>query len=419
MALAPSQLHTAPGHRGQVTRWLTVVDTSGRPCLQRVVERPGANSAVVHYKVLSDRAVLRKVVRIRELPDPDDVRRVVREHVPLESFILTLDPASCPKCRQPSCVHLRHAVEALVFLRERQEDRAPVALWPIDILPGTEEAHSVEGRPGNQCYDGGWEPGGIGWFDDQNQPQARIKIPWATDAPPVAGPIRPLSRFLRDVAGDDTDGATAVLAPIAERALSHTVTYLPRLAGGWDDMFQHGMTVALPEARALSPTPGESLDDFAVRLERRVATAVRHRLIDLIRRQDAADRNTASVSIEEVREHRDEAVGSEVDPFKLVFQPHLSARRDARARGIALAVYRQSTGLARRIIRRAYLTAFVGRRTSGTLELCEHPGYPAASQALATGWATGLAQAMAGALIPVYDRPRAKRRARRSPTGAT
>ena len=99
MALAPSQLHTAPGHRGQVTRWLTVADGQGRLCLQRVVTRPGANSAVVQYKVLSDRAVLRKVVQIRELPDPDDARRVVREHVPLERFILTLDPASCPKCR--------------------------------------------------------------------------------------------------------------------------------------------------------------------------------------------------------------------------------------------------------------------------------------------------------------------------------
>jgi hypothetical protein len=382
------------------------------------VARPGANSAVVHYKVLSDRAVLRKVVRIRELPDPDDVRRVVREHVPLESFILTLDPAACPKCRQLSCVHLRHAVEALAFLREPQKDRPPVALWPIDILPGTEEAHAVEGRSEDQPYDGGWEPRGIGWFDDRSQPQARIKILWATDAPAVTSPTPPLSRFLRDVAGDDTGGAAAVLAPIAERTLSHTVTYLPRLAGGWDDLFQHGMAVALPEARALSPTPEESLDDFAVRLESRVAMAVRHRLIDLIRRQDAADRNTASVSIEEVRERGIEAAGTEVDPFDLVFQPHLSARRDARARAIALAVYRQSTGLARRIIRRAYLAAFIGRRTPGTLELRAHPGYPAASQALATAWAGGLAQSMAGSLTPVYDRPHARRRARRSQASA-
>jgi hypothetical protein len=401
-----------------VTRWLTVADAQGRLCLQRIVKRPGANSAVVHYKVLSDRAVLRKVVRIRELPDPDDVRRVVREQVPLESFILTLDPATCPKCRQRSCVHLRHAVEALALLREREEDRIPVALWPVDILPGTEEAHAVEDRSEDQPYDGGWEPGGIGWFDDRNHPQARIKIPWATDAPAVPSATPPLSRFLRDIAGDDTGGATAVLAPIAERVLSRTVTYLPRLAGGWDDLFQHGMAVALPEARALSPSPGESLDDFAVRLERRVATAVRHRLIDLIRRQDAADRNTASISIEEVRERGVEETGSEVDPFDLVFQPHLSARRDARARAIALAVYRQSTGLARRIIRRAYLTAFVGRSTPGTLELRGHPDYPAAAQALAIAWAEGLAQSMAGAVTPVYDRPRAKRRARHSAAGA-
>jgi hypothetical protein len=315
-------------------------------------------------------------------------------------------------------VHLRHAVEALTFLQKRQQDRTPVSLAPLDSLREPEEAHALEGRSEDQPYDGGWEPGGIGWFDDRNQPCPRIRIPWATEAPVIADSVRPLSRFLNNVAGNDTGGATAVLAPIAERVLSHTVTYLPRLAGGWDDLFQHGMAVALPEARALSPSPGESLDDFAVRLERRVAMAVRHRLIDLIRRQEAADQNTASVSIEEVRERRDEAVGSEIDPFDLVFQPHLSARRDAPARAIALAVYRQATGLARRIIRRAYLTAFVGRRTSGTLELREHPEYPTAAKALATGWAAGLAQAMTGALTPVYDRPRAHRRARRSATGA-
>ena len=105
-----------------------------------------------------------------------------------------------------------------------------------------------------------------------------------------------------------------------------------RLAGGWDDLFQYGMAVALPEARVLSPSPGESLDDFAVRLERRVAMAVRHRLIDLIRRQDAADRNTASVSIEEVRERGVEETGNEVDPFDLVFQPHLSRAGSSAAR---------------------------------------------------------------------------------------
>ncbi len=411
MALAPSQPHTAPGHQA-VTRWRTVVDANGRLCFQRVVARPGANSAVVHHKILSDRAVVRKVIRVRELPDPDDARRAVREHVQLEDVLLKLDPAACPKCRQLPCAHLRHAVEALAFLRERQQDRTPADLSPAPVLPEPEEEIVVEGRSDDQPYDGGWEPGGIGWFDDRNQPQDRTRIPWDTDAPVISGPVRSLSRFLRNVAGDDTGGTTAVLAPIVERMLSHTVTYLPRLAGGWEDLFQHGMVVALLETRKLSPNPEERLDDFAVRLERRVATAVRHRLIDLIRRQDAADRHTPSISIEGARERGVEAAEDEGDPFDLVFHPHLSARRDARARAIALAVYRQATGLARRIIRRAYLNAFVGRRTPGTLDLREHPDYPAASQALANAWAGCLKQAMAGALTPVYDRSRASRRAR-------
>jgi hypothetical protein len=332
--------------------------------------------------------------------------------------LLKLDPATCPKCRQPRCLHLRHAVEALTFLRKRQRDRAPADLSPAPVLPEPEEETVVEDWSENQAYDGGWEPGGIGWFDDRNQPQDRTRILWGTDAPVVSGPVRSLSRFLGDVAGGDPGGTTAVLAPIVERVLSHTVTHLPRLAGGWEDLFQHGMAIALLEAPRLSPDPGERLDDFAVRLERRVATAVRHRLIDLIRRQDAADRNTPSVSIEEVRERGVEAAGDEGDPFDLVFHPHLSARRDARARAIALAVYRQAAGLARRIIRRGYLNAFVGRRTPGTLDLQEHPDYPAASQTLATAWAGCLRQAMAGALAPVYDRPRASRRARRFAAGA-
>ncbi len=98
----------------------------------------------------------------------------------------------------------------------------------------------------------------------------------------------------------------------------------------------------------------------------------------------------------------------EDDAFDLLFQPHERARRDARARAIALAVYRQSRGLARRIIRRAYVTAFCGTRTAGTLEFRDHPDYPAAARALATSWATYLAQAMRGALRPIYDRPRRK-----------
>ena len=155
-------------------------------------------------------------------------------------------------------MHLRHAVEALTFLQERQKDRTPLSFSPLDSHCEAEEAHTVEGRSEDQPYDGGWEPGGIGWFDDRNQPRARIKITWAMDAPAVASPIRPLSRFLRDVVGDDTGGAAAVLAPIAERVLARTVTYLPHLAGGWDDLFQHGMAVACWR-RARSPRLREKI----------------------------------------------------------------------------------------------------------------------------------------------------------------
>jgi hypothetical protein len=105
MALAPSQQHTVPGHRGWVTRWLTVVDASARPCLQRVVARPGANSAVVHHKTLSDRAVVRKVVRVGELLDPDDTRRVVREHVPLEDVLAPHAGAAQARCGGPRATH--------------------------------------------------------------------------------------------------------------------------------------------------------------------------------------------------------------------------------------------------------------------------------------------------------------------------
>jgi len=188
--------------------------------------------------------------------------------------------------------------------------------------------------------------------------------------------------------------------------LFRTVTHPPRIAGGWEDLFQEGMATAVRETAQLSPYPGEQLDDFAVRLDRRVTTAVRHRLIDLIRRQDAAARNTPSASLEAGEEVGVNVPAQDGDPFDLLFQPHERARRDARARAIALAVYRESKGLARQIIRRAYVTAFCGTRTAGTLELRDHPDYPAAARALVTSWAKYLAQAMRGALRPVYDRPR-------------
>jgi hypothetical protein len=178
------------------------------------------------------------------------------------------------------------------------------------------------------------------------------------------------------------------------------------MEGGWEDLFQEGMATAVRETAQFSPYDGEDLDRFAARLDRRVAVAVRHRLIDLIRRQDAAARNTPSTSLEAGQEAGLNVPALDGDAFDLLFRPHERARRDARARAIALAVYRDSRGLARLIIRRAYVTAFCGKRTAGTLELRDHPDYPAASQALATSWTRYLAQAMGGALRPVYDRPR-------------
>ena len=65
-------------------------------------------------------------------------------------------------------MHLRHAVEALTFLQERQKDRTPLSFSPLDSHCEAEEAHTVEGRSEDQPYDGGWEPGGIGWFDDRS-----------------------------------------------------------------------------------------------------------------------------------------------------------------------------------------------------------------------------------------------------------
>jgi hypothetical protein len=194
----------------------------------------------------------------------------------------------------------------------------------------------------------------------------------------------PHARFLAGLAAGMTDGPIDVLTPVVERVLFRTVTHPPRIAGGWEDLFQEGTVIAVRETAKLSPHPGEQLDDFAGRLDRRLATAVRHRLIDLIRRQDAAARNTPSGSLEAGEEAGMNVSAHDGDAFDLLFQPHERARRDARARAIALAVFRESRGLARRIIRRAYVPAFCGRCTAGTQAFRDHPDYPAAARTRAT-----------------------------------
>ncbi len=92
MQQAPSQTRgvtpAEPGHRAYVARWEVVPDGNGHTALRRVVVRPGANSAVLHHKILSDDAVVRKVDRILDTPDPNDRRRVRRTVVTLEDVLL-------------------------------------------------------------------------------------------------------------------------------------------------------------------------------------------------------------------------------------------------------------------------------------------------------------------------------------------
>ena len=359
---------------------------------------PGSPGPVAHYRFAPDGSQA-----VRRILSPDGTTVLRTEVVYLGAH---------PRCTCGVTDHTALTLDKLQALQQHRERRLPPeALWDLE-----RELHSrVDLQVQDREYDGGFGE----WPDEHGDPQRVVWVEGLSEGLPVESaddpcprvpeeqPVRAGPLFLAGIAAA-TDGSADVLAPVVERVLFKTVTHPPRIAGGWEDMFQEGMATAVRETAQLSPYPGEQLDGFAARLDRRVAVAVRHRLIDLIRRQDAAARNTPSASLE-----AGEGTGMNVpaqgsDAFDLLFHPHERARRDARARAIALAVYRQSRGLARRIIRRAYVTAFCGTCTAGTLEFRDHPDYPAAAQALATSWATYLAQAMHGALRPVYDRPRRK-----------
>lgn len=251
----------------------------------------------------------------------------------------------------------------------------------------------------------------------------------------LAAPIHIVSATLQDVAerfrmsdqagkgnapdlvpppvGRDTTGEWTVLSPIVQRAVDRTIAFVPRLSGDRSDLLQDGMITAIQEARKLAPRAGESPETFRARLERRVETAVRHDMTDKIRHQNVANRKARELSL--TADPDEDGPGLDVadpnsDPFDLVFRPHETARRDARARAIALAIYRDARGLARQIIRRAYLTAFCGLRTRGTLDFQTHPDYPAASRWLADAWSTYLGRAITGGLAPVSDRRRHRAR---------
>jgi hypothetical protein len=443
---APSQIRgttpTEPGHRGKVTRWETVPAGNGYSALRRVVARPGANSAVLHHKILGGGAVVRKVERVLDIPDPDDPRRTRREIVTVEDVLLRLHPAKCPLCTQVPCKHLHSAATAVAFLQDRRGDRTPGSpLVGLDHEGREPETvpHSVttagvrvrclgriaDPEDGSLPTESG-EYDGPGLLADWGHTvrgahpnashvqlvgaaipvgQAAFNAHWAVDAEAL-----PTTLSIRDVAGTD-DGTVAMLGPIVDRAIARTISYVPRLFGDREDLFQYGMEVAIPEARRLSPNSGESPQQFASRLEHRVALALRHRLIDAIRRQDAADRNTPSSSLEEARERGAEP-GEDGDPFDLVFRPYQNGRRDARVRAIALDVHRHARGLARLVIARAYIAAFgcSDKRRKGIAELRDLAEYPAAAKRLASLWGDAMTRFARGEITPVYDRVRSARR---------
>ncbi len=360
---------------------------------------PGSPGPVAHYRFAPDESQA-----FRQILSPDG-RAVLRTEI----VYLGMHP----RCTCGVADHTALAVEKLQALQQHNQRRLPPeALWDLE--------RDLYSRLDLRAEDGEYDGGFGDWPDEygdrqrvvwEKEPSEGLPLDLADDPCPRGleeEPVRTYPLFLAGIAGGAADGATDVLAPVVEHVLFRTVTHPPRIAGGWEDLFQEGMATAIRETAQLSPYQGEQLDGFAARLNRRVTVAVRHRLIDLIRRQDAAARNTPSASLEAGEEAGMNVPAQDGDAFDLLFQPHERARRDARARAIALAVYRESRGLARRIIRRAYVTAFCGTRTAGTLAFRDHPDYPAAARALATSWATYLAQAMRGALRPVYDRPRRK-----------
>jgi hypothetical protein len=361
--------------------------------LRCTIIRPASPSRVAHYQFTPDGSrCLRRVL------SADGAEVLSKEFIDLGDH---------PRCSCGKPEHAALAAEKLAALRQTVERRLPPeALYDLE--------RELRSRPGPQAdtgeYDGGYLPGGIGWFDDDGQPaDGNDRMPWGVDAPRNGRRTDTGSapaRFLADLAAADSGGQAEVLAPIVERVLFRTITHPPRLAGGWDDLFQEGMATALRETAKLAQQPGERLDRYAARLERRVALAVKHRLIDLVRRQDAATRNMPASSLEAGQEAGIDVPASDTDPFDLLFRLPDQRERRARFRAIALAVYREARGLARQIIRRAYLGTIAGRSTRGTLELRDHPEYPAASRWLADAWTRAMAQAMQGALQPAYHRHR-------------
>jgi len=245
--------------------------------LSYTVAPPASSSPVAHYQFSPDRSwCLRRVLS----PNGTDV---------LFKEVVQLDDR--PRC---SCGIIDHTAIAKDKLEALQ--RTTERLLPAEALHDLErDLRSQPEEVNEREYDGGYLPGGIGWFNEDGQPVERVdEVTWQDEVQIQDH----LARFFDGLAGSDVGGNAKVLAPLVERVLFRTITHPPRLAGGWGDLFQEGLVTALQEAQKLHRAATEAADRYATRLERRVILAVRHRLIDAVRRQDAATRNIPCTSLE-------------------------------------------------------------------------------------------------------------------------
>lgn len=279
-----------------------------------------AGSLVLHHRVLTPAVVVRRV----ETP----AGRVLEDHL-----IYLRRP--CTVCGQRDCAHIRSAAASAQIVAER--GTPPAGPAPVELVhePEAPEAPDDIGRAAaDRPYDGGWEP----IYTDTDGEPGRSDIRWGIDAEPL-GP-----HSIRSVAGAD-DGWLALLGPLVDRAIDRQVAFVPRLAGEREDLFQEGMITALQEVRRIPRTPGEPQDQYTARLARAVEIAVRRRMIDLIRRQDAYDRHLPEVELPDGREISDEEIDSEEHFFTTLFAP-----RPDEDTAITRYVRDHATGLARRIV---------------------------------------------------------------------
>jgi DNA-directed RNA polymerase specialized sigma24 family protein len=313
-------------------------------------------------------------------------------------------------CGDPECSHPQLAQEKLEWARNRATQRG----LPPEAMEQLEDASRDSAPRENdrdQEYDGGFEGAvdtegtnvgallGGGDIDrDAVEYFNGVSLPASSDSPNPA-PSTYLRAHCAEVPAD-----VVQFAPLVEEILHRVLVYAPRIIGGYEDAFQEGMITALqeaPKARAALQKKAKGLSgtalDAAVR--RWVEKAVRHRLIDLVRRQDAAARNVPSASLEAMQDAGID-VADDGGLFSDLFRPYTEkGRRSHKARLIALYIMHKLDGsagdpvmeLAREVVTRHYHAAF-GDGYSGptAYELRDHPQYREADAMLQKLWAEAL-----------------------------